>query len=157
GMIRPLTKHTTKGDCYTRPANIEAAIGAALTLDWPELSRRAAVSDRRSTDYLPSECLVHLIRKAHRDSIVTARDQMLLMLLRRCEGTLPKTLRDDRVPNAAYLRDEVLGQLGEKFALDGTGDNPDELDFFEVRFNRAFATLRTDLVRAERRRLRRSL
>jgi DNA-directed RNA polymerase specialized sigma24 family protein len=156
-MIRPLTKHTTNGDCYTRPANIEAAIAASLALDWPELSRRAAVSDRHSTDYLPSECLVHLIRKAHRDNNATVRDQMLLMLLRRCETTLAKTLRDDRIPNAAYLRDEALAQLGELFAEDGAGDNSDALDYFEVRFNRAFASLRTDLVRSERRTLRRSL
>jgi DNA-directed RNA polymerase specialized sigma24 family protein len=156
-MIRPLTKHTRNGDCYARPTNIEAAIAAALELDQSELSRRAAVNDRRSTDYLPSECLVHLIRKAHRDNNVTVRDRMLVILLGRCEVTLAKTLRDDQAPNAAYLRSEVLGQLGELFADDGTGDNPDELDYFEVRFNHAFATLRADRVRAERRTLRRSL
>jgi len=64
-------------------------------------------------------------------------------------------LPDGRIPDAADLRDEALGRLGELFAEDGTGDNPDELDFFEVRFNSAFAALRTDLVRAEIRAARR--
>ena len=105
---------------------------------------------------LPSECLVYFIRKAHRDHHDTIRDQLLAILLARCEATLAATLPDGRVPNAAYLRDEALGRLGELFAEDGTGDNLDELDYFEVRFNAAFAALRTDLVRAEVRALRRS-
>jgi hypothetical protein len=148
-MVRPLTKRTGSGDRYTRPADIEAAIDAALALDWPALHRRTCVRDRRSPEYLPSECLVHLIRKAHRDHDDTIRDQLLAILLGRCEATLAATLPDGRVPNAAYVRDEVLGRLGELFAEDGT-------DYFEVRFNAAFAALRTDLVRAEVRVLRRA-
>jgi hypothetical protein len=99
---------------------------------------------------------VHLIRKAHRDHHDTMRDQLLAILLGRCEATLAATLPDGRVPNAAYVRDEALGRLGELFAEDGTGDHPDELDYFEVRFNAAFAALRTDLVREEVRVLRRA-
>ena len=155
-MVRPLTKRTGSGDRYTRPPNIEAVIDAALALDWPALHQRTCVRDRRSPDYLPSECLVHLIRKAHWDRHETIRDQLLAILLGRCEATLAATLPDGRVPNAAYVRDEALGRLGELFAEDGTGENPDELDYFEVRFNAAFAALRTDLVRAEVRALRRS-
>jgi hypothetical protein len=155
-MARPLTKHTGTGDRYTRPADIEAVIDAALALEWPALQQRTFVRDRRSTDYLPSECLVHLIRKAHRDHHDTIRDQLLAKLLGRCEATLAATLPDGRAPNAAYVRDEALGRLGELFAEDGTGDNPDELDYFEVRFNAAFAALRSDLVRAEVRALRRA-
>jgi hypothetical protein len=155
-MVRPLTKRTGSGNRYTRPPNIEAVIDAALALDWPALHQRTCVRDRRSPDYLPSECLVHLIRKAHRDHNDTIRDQLLAILLGRCEATLAATLSDGRVPNAAYIRDEALGRLGELFAEDGTGDHPDELDYFEVRFNAAFAALRTDLVRAEVRALRRS-
>ena len=155
-MARPLTKHTRNGDRYIRPANIEAVIDAALALEWPALHQRTFVRDRRSTDYLPSECLVHLIRKAHRDHHETIRDQLLAILLGRCQATLAATLPDGRVPNAAYVRDEALGRLGELFAEDGTGDNPDELDYFEVRFNAAFAALRSDLVRAEVRALRRA-
>ena len=156
-MARPLTKHTRNGDRYIRPTNIEAVINAALALDWPALYKRAAVSDRHSSDYLSSECLVHLIRKAHRDNNETVRDPLLAILLSRCEATLATTLPDGRAPNAAYVRDEVLGRLGELFVEDGTGDNPDELDYFEVRFNHAFASMRSDLVRAEMRALRRSL
>src|SRR5918996_1980869 len=120
-MVRPLTRRTGNGDRYTRPPNIEAAIDVALVLDWPALQERALIRDRRATDYLPSECLVHLIRKAHRDRHDTIRDQLLAVLLGRCEATLAATLPDGRVPNAAYVRDEALGRLGELFAEDATG------------------------------------
>jgi hypothetical protein len=155
-MVRPLTRRTGNGDRYTRPPHIEAAIDVALALDWPALQVRALMRDRRATEYLPSECLVHLIRQAHRERHDTIRDQLLAVLLGRCEATLAATLPDGRVPNATYVRDEALGRLGELFAEDGSGDHPDELDYFEVRFNAAFAALRSDLVRAEVRALRRS-
>ena len=51
------------------------------------------------------------------------------------------------------VREEVLGQFGELFATDGTEENRDDLDYFECRFNRAFYTFYTDLVRSEKARL----
>ena len=35
------------------------------------------------------------------------------------------------------------------FAADGQGENPDELDFYECRFNRAFRMFRIDFLRSE--------
>ena len=106
-MIRPLTKRRGSGDRYTRPPNIEAVIDAALALDWPALHQRTFVRDRRSPDYLPSECLVHLIRKAHWDRHETIRDQLLAILLGRCEATLAASLPDGRFPKAGYVRVEA--------------------------------------------------
>jgi hypothetical protein len=154
-MVRPLTKIKKSGDLYTRPVAIETAIEAALALDRITLEQRAAVTNPNSLEYIASECLVHLIRKKHRETNAPGRDQLLKILLQRCEVRLARTLPDNRAPNAAYLRDEALGRLGELFAEDGTGDNPDELDYFEVRFNGAFATLRIDVVRSEMRAVRR--
>lgn len=149
-MARPLTKKKKlSGELYTRPPNIEDAIDAALALDQATLVRRASISDRRAAGHLPSECLVHVVRKAHREADEQLRDQLLPPLLSRCEANLKATLSDDRVPNAEYLRGEALGRLGEIFAADGTGENPDVLDYYEVRFNDAFAALRVDLIRAE--------
>jgi hypothetical protein len=148
-MAEPLTKRTKSGALYSRPAAIEAAIDKALALDRLTLERRAAVVDKNSPEYIATECLVHLVRKRHREANAPGRDQLLNLLFQRCVSSLVRALPDDRAPNAAYIRDEALGRLGELFAEDGTGDNPDELDYFEVRFNSAFAALRTDLVRAE--------
>src|SRR4051794_21043484 len=66
-MARPLLKTKEHdGTLYKRLPEIEAAIDAALTQDLETLCRRAKIRDKRATDYLPSECLVHLIRDAHR-------------------------------------------------------------------------------------------
>jgi hypothetical protein len=148
-MVRLLTKHTRNGDRYIRPPRIEADIAAALALNRPDLVRRALLSDPRAAGFIQLESLVHLIRKAHRELDEQARDQLLSILLVRCEAILATKGPESKAPNAGYLRDEALGRLGELFAEDGTGDIPDELDFFEVRFKNAFAALRKDLVRAE--------
>jgi hypothetical protein len=56
----------------------------------------------------------------------------------RCEAILFKRIHDKSRPNAAAIREEILGEFGVLFAEDGSGQNPDELDFYECRFNRAF-------------------
>jgi hypothetical protein len=155
-MVQPLTKRETKsGNLYTRRPAIEAAIDGLLGLDRTTLERRAAIRNSESTEYIPSECLVHLIRKKHREANAPGRDQLVMVLLNRCDANLNRNVRDDQVPNAAQVRDETLGRFGELFAEDGTGDNPDALDYFEVRFNSAFAALRTDVIREEIRSARR--
>ena len=65
-MVRLLTKCNKDGERYTRPRAIECEIEGALRDDLPKLKRRLTVTDRGSSDYLRSECLVHLIRDALR-------------------------------------------------------------------------------------------
>lgn len=154
-MAQPLKKRDKSGNLYTRQVAIEAAIDSLLALDRTTLESCATVVDRKSPEFVPPECLVHFIRKRHREANAPERDQLLNILLRRCDANLARTVSDDRVPNAAQVRDEVLGRFGELFAEDGIGDNPGELDFFEVRFNSAFAALRTDVIREEIRSARR--
>ncbi len=148
-MARPLTKHDRSGNRYTRPVEIEAAVGVALAQDLPTLCRRAALHDRNASEFLPSECLVHLVRDARRSGHEATINQLLPFLLERCMANLIAKLPDGAGPNAHDVREEVLGQLAELFATDGTGQNPDELDYYEVRFNSAFRTLRLDVQRSE--------
>jgi DNA-directed RNA polymerase specialized sigma24 family protein len=54
-----------------------------------------------------------------------------------------------RLPNAETLREYALSEFSELLAADGTGEQPDELDFYECRFNLAFYALRVDVVRRE--------
>ncbi len=51
--------------------------------------------------------------------------------------------------DASFVRDEVIGRLGELFGDDAGPASTAELDFYEIRFNRAFSKLRIDVVRAE--------
>jgi hypothetical protein len=146
-MARPLEK-MTKGKLYTRPPAIEAATDAALAQDLATQRRRALIRDRHDPEYLPSESLVHLIREAMRRCDDAARDSLLPLLLARCEANLNAKV-DGQIPGAVELREDILGEFAELFAIDGSPDDKHELDFFEVRFNRAFFTFRATRVRSE--------
>jgi DNA-directed RNA polymerase specialized sigma24 family protein len=53
------------------------------------------------------------------------------------------------MPNASEIREEILGEFSLLFAEDGSGSNPDELDFFECRFSLAFRSFWIDFMRRE--------
>ena len=146
-MARPLEK-TTNGKLYTRPPEIEAATDAVLAQDLATHRRRALIRDRRDAEHLPSECLVHLVREAIRRRDDAARDALLPLLLARCEANLNAKV-DGQIAGAVELREDILGDFAELFAIDGSPDDHHELDFFEVRFNMAFATFRITRVRSE--------
>ena len=136
-MTQPLRKRDSSGKLYERPAEIEAAIDIAIQQDLERLKKRGAVSDKKSPEFLRSECLVHLIRSARRqgnDEIVNA---LLAILLRRCAVHLKGKIPDGSRPNAQDIREEILSRFSELFAEHGEGDHVDELDFYECRFNRA--------------------
>jgi hypothetical protein len=61
-MARPLSKARSDGTLYTRPELIETAIDRALPESLDTLIRRAKIPSRDAPDFLPLECLVHLIR-----------------------------------------------------------------------------------------------
>lgn len=149
-MAKPLTKISKKtGNLYTRPPNVERNIDGALGQDPATISKRLLITDRGSPEYLTSECLVHLFRDALRRGDNILRDRLATALLQRCEAILTHKLPDSAFTNAAYLREEVLGIFGEVLASDGCANNPDELDYFECKFNGAFRSLRIDLLRSE--------
>lgn len=152
-MARALTKRHGTGKPYTRPREIEAKIDAALAQDVATLHRKARVTDRGSPDYLESECLVHLVRDARRREDEAAMDALFPILLGRCETNLRANLPLRALPDATDLHEEALGRFAELFATDGTGDNPDQLDYFECKFNSAFRTIRIDVFRSESSRL----
>lgn len=147
-MVRPLTKCNKDGERYTRPQAVECEIEGALRDDLPKLKRRLTVTDRGAPDYLRSECLIHLIRDALRGKDDHRLNAILPILLGRCEAILKDKI-SDQLPNAERLRVDVLSEFSELLASDGTGERPDELDFYECRFNLAFRMFRIDAVRSE--------
>ena len=66
-MVRPLTKRTKKGVLYTRPPRCRNRDQGGAT---GRSGRRCVGASRsridRSPEHLGSECLVHLLRDAHR-------------------------------------------------------------------------------------------
>ena len=154
-MVRPLTKRSSEGVPYIRPPQVEAQINEVFSQSPATLRRRLTIADTRSPEYLCSECLVHLIRDARRNGDEPRTNAVISVLLSRCEANLLSSIPDNKLPTAADVREEVLGQFSELFATDGTEENRDDLDHFECRFNQAFSTFRIDLVRSEIARLKR--
>lgn len=141
-MARPLLKKD-----LTRPPGIERKIDIALTQDWATLSRRGRETNPQSGDFLPSECLVHLIRDAIRRGEDRIARVLMPQLLKRAEANLERTVPDGRMRDAESVRHEILSNLAMMFTQDGTGGHEDELDFYECKFLRALRFLRIDQVR----------
>ena len=141
-MARPLSKKD-----LTRPPGIERKIDIALTQDWAALSRRARETNPQSGDFLPSECLVHLLRDALRRGEDRIARVLMPQLLKRAEANLERTVPDSRMRDAESVRHEILSDLAMMFTQDGTEGHEDELDFYECKFLRALRFLRIDHVR----------
>jgi hypothetical protein len=145
-MAQPLSKtKEDDGTRYTRFPEVEAAIDIALRQDIETISQRARIRNSKSPQHMPSECLVHLIRHARRGSDDHALNTLLPLLLERCHANLNKKVDKD-IPNAAMVRRDILRDFSALFAIDGSSDDKLALDFFEVRFNLAFARFRDDRV-----------
>ena len=98
-MARPLLKKN-----LARPPGIERKIDMALTQDWATLSRRARETNPESGDFLPSECLVHLLRDAIRCGDDRIARVLMPQLLKRAEANLERTVPDSRMRDAESVR-----------------------------------------------------
>jgi predicted DNA-binding protein (UPF0251 family) len=141
-MARPLTKKT-----LARPPGIERKVDIALTQDWATLSRRGRDPNPQSDTFLPSECLVHLLRDAIRRGNDRVARVLMPQLLRRAEDNLKLTVPNGRMRDAESVRHDILSDLAMMFTQDGMEGHEDELDFYECRFARALRFLRIDRVR----------
>jgi hypothetical protein len=156
-MARPLTNTEMDGALYVRPPGVDAQIDFAVRLSLGDLRVRLLITDRNDPGHLRSECLVHLVREGRRSGNQALMSVVLPVLLGRCESNLLVKVPDGGMPGAASLRQEILDDLTDLFVMDGSGDFPDELDFYECRFNMAFRALRIDAVRRDVRRRKKSI
>lgn len=147
-MARPLMKKDQKGALYVRPASVEAKIDGVIgTNDWAELGRRAKITDRNARDFLPSECMVHLIRDAIRRDDQRIATLLMMPLMLRCEKFLLNKVPDSAMRNAEAVREEILDSFQTLFTSEAAQD---ALDFYECKFWMAFRALQVDHVRAEK-------
>jgi DNA-directed RNA polymerase specialized sigma24 family protein len=152
-MARPLTKCRKDGRRYVRRPDIESKIEVAFGQPLSVLIERAAISDSKAANYLPSECLVYLVREARRNNDDRKVDDLISLLFIRCEKLVRAKLRRDSFENPDEVVDEVLEQLGELFAIDGTDqDKKLKLDIYECVFNKACLALCINAINREFRR-----
>jgi hypothetical protein len=147
-MAPPLTKKTVQENVYTRPSEVEAQIDEATLLSPADLKIRLAITSSAVKGFLRPETLVHLLRKGIELNSMEMFNNILPVLLKRCEKTLNAKIAST-LPNVDELREDILGEFAELLASNGRGDIPDELDFYECRFNLAFRTFWIERVQRE--------
>lgn len=149
-----LMRRRNDGTLYERRPEIETALVSLLGRTRTEILSALRIRDKASAQYIPSECLVHLIRKTGFDNDPSYFGELYRELMRRIDTALPRfTGERIKVAENAYAaeaRDRVRDKFTEKLLLDRQEPGPG-LDYFEVMFDHAVASLRsTAVVRARR-------
>lgn len=142
----PLTKRNGDGS-YTRPRDIEAALERALDLSRDEVLAALEIQDCGHPDYVPSECLVHLLRKTARDNRDHYFQKLHQALMRRVDRALPRAEHalGDKV-GIDITRDQIRAQVRDRFemiVIEDRKGGDDRLDIFEAKFNFGIARLRS--------------
>ena len=140
-MARPLNKKMDEGGFYTRRPEIEACIDEALAQSPERVLRRAAIRNVRDPDYMPMECLLHLMREARLNKDKSSESKLYVYFMSRCETRLKRAIPDGSRTDAGSLRDEVMFKFNVLFACVGTNEDGTVLDYYEVNFNQAFQFL----------------
>ncbi len=146
GIVTPLRKRRLSGELYERDPKVEALIAELAILSRDELTTRAAITKRSDPRYIPSECLVYFIRASRRDNGEAWFERLYRILTERVLRSLPKAQSPDGKTEAltrGVVRDKVFGRFVELLSADRTA-YVDRLDYFEVRFDGALASLRRD-------------
>lgn len=115
------------------------------------------MSDQSNPEYLPSECLLHLVREARSDN----SDDHFAALYRQLRRRVLARLRRPEVGRSADgkelvsrinldISDAVMGRFQELLMLDRQSYE-ERLDYFEINFDDAVAALRSTAKRKARR------
>lgn len=144
--VTPLRKRRLSGELYERTPKTEALIAELAVLSRDALIARAEVAKRSDPNYIPSECLIYFIRASRRDNNELWFERLYRILTERVLRSLPKAESPDGETESltrGIVRDKVFGRFVELLSADRT-DYVDKLDYFEVRFDGAMASLRRD-------------
>ncbi|MHC2708557.1 hypothetical protein ACVIWV_007851 [Bradyrhizobium diazoefficiens] len=145
-VVTPLRKRRLTGELYERDPMVTALIAELALLPRDDLVARASITKRSEKAYIPSECLIYFIRASRRDNNEIWFERLYRLLTERVLRSLPKAESRDGKTEAltrGIVRDKVFGRFVELLSADRT-DYLDKLDYFEVRFDGALASLRRD-------------
>lgn len=145
-MPEPLKSKDKYGASFTRPPEIEASLGRLEAVDSVTRLQAFAVASRKSSGYVPSEVLTYFLRRAHATGAKDEFKQIFGLLMKRVGQSLFSTVSDAHMAGAQGIREEIMGRFAERIAKDCSGRFA-MLDFFEVRFELAFARFRKSVLR----------
>ncbi len=140
----PLRKRSLEGELYTRRPGIEAKLRALIGLPSGEIMAHCAVEDAADLKYIPSECLMYLVRANRENTPGVYFETIYTALLYRVMEQLPPA--DESDLTSSEIRSEALGTFAELLA--GDRMNYEEgLDYYEISFKESVANLRKNAVR----------
>lgn len=145
-MPEPLKRKMRDGTPYQRPPEIEAWVKKLETVEVAERLRQFEPLSRKSSGYVPSEVLVYFLRRARPDCVQGDFEKIFRMLLNRIQQSLRSAIFDSSKADAQDIREEIMGRFAEWIAKDCNGC-ASLLDFYEIRFDKAFASFRTSVLR----------
>lgn len=147
-MVEPLRQTYPDGKLYRRRTEIESLIEQLERIPRDDLIERTRISSPENPDFLPSECLLHFVRKSKRDNSSSQFELMYKALIARVQ-------RAATLPGAFHYVDEkqAITSRGEKiieavvfaFEVKLTEDRNGYLaglDYYEVNFASAMKSLR---------------
>jgi hypothetical protein len=148
-MAVPLRKvKQDDGTLYQRRPDIERALDSLALLSRSELAERCRVAHPEAPNYLPSECLLHFVRTCRSDNSDNHFEALFRTLRQRVLARLPQpefgrgpdgevllSQRNMRIAELVMDRFQEL-LVGDRAAYD------ERLDYFEVNFDDAVASLR---------------
>jgi hypothetical protein len=147
-MPPPLRKITHDGTIYRRRPGIEAVLDDLTSLPRAKLAERCNTLDPSDPAYLPSECLLHLVRGCRTDNSDGHFEALYRTLRQRVLARTPVPAAgrgsggEVLVSQARMTTAEaVMDRFQELLMLDRSGYE-DRLDYFEVNFDDAIAALR---------------
>ena len=145
-IVTPLRKRRLSGELYERDPKIEALIAELAVLPRDGLIARAEITKRSDPGYVPSECLVYFIRASRRDNNEVWFERLYRILTERVLRSLPRAESSDGKTESlrrGVVRDKVFGRFVELLSADRAAYD-EKVDYFEVRFDGALASLRRD-------------
>lgn len=145
-MPEPLKRKMKNGTSYERPSEIEAWLKKLETVEVRERLQQFETLSRKSPGHVPSEALVYFMRRAWADGMQGDFEKIFRILMKRIEQSLCSVISDSRMAGARGLREEIMGRFAERIAKDCRG-RTGLLDFYEIRFDKAFAVFRTSALR----------
>lgn len=146
-MSEPLKgKATGDGAAYERPSEIEAWIEKLEKVSPAQGFGQFAVQSRKHAGYVPSEVLVYFLRRAWKNDGRADFEKTFRILMKRVEQSLRSVITDSRMAGASRIREEILGRFAELIAEDCKSQDA-TLDFYEIRFDMAFARFRISALR----------
>lgn len=143
-LIAPLKKRTLKGVPYTRRPEVESEIEGILSLPEKEMLARCNVPRKAQTGHVSTEAVLHLLRARHREGDRSAVSRLFAVATERVLRALPRADNPDGL-TVSFSKEKVRERAFDRFTdllLHDREAYDDRLDYFEVNFNGALASLR---------------